>query len=203
MQHGSRLILALLLVLVFACLGGRAAAQGHPGGGGPPGGGMPGGGQMGGQNPWGGPMNAPRGIGGGVDSGPPPNGAASTTSTMRGGLQLGPPGRWWDDAQLARSVGLDRIQQHRMDDVFKVNKTPLIRSYKALQHEESVLEKLSRSKNPDEIQIDQQIDRVVQARGELEKANAHLLLEIRKEMTQDQLDRLEEHRPAMSYANEN
>jgi len=152
----------------------------------------------GGPGSWGGPRMGP--ANGDPKGGPPPNLSGGANSTLRGGLQLGPPGRWWDDSEFARNIGLERTQQRRMDEVFRENKTPLIKSYKLLQHEESQLEKLSRSKNPNEMQIDQQIDRVVLARGELEKANAHLLLEIRKEMTPDQLDRLDEHRPAMSKA---
>ena len=85
-----------------------------------------------------------------------------------------------------------------MDDIFKASKGSLVQSYKNLQHEESALDKVLRAKVLDEGQIDQQIDRVVQARGELEKANAHMLLEIRKEMTQAQAEKLDEHRPAVS-----
>jgi Spy/CpxP family protein refolding chaperone len=113
---------------------------------------------------------------------------------MRGGLQLGPPGRWWDDKEFAKSVGLDSGQQHRMDEVFSANKASLMSSYKNLQHEESQLGKLVRGKELVESQIFDQIDRVVQARGELEKASAHYLLQIRKEMTPEQAARLDDHR---------
>ncbi|RXH55906.1 hypothetical protein GRAN_2763 [Granulicella sibirica] len=130
---------------------------------------------------------------------PPPGGqpgGGPTSSTMRGGLQLGPPGRWWDDPQFAHSLGIDSNQQHRMDDVFGANKGTLVKLYKNLQHEESKLEKSTRGKNLDENEIFQQIDRVTQARGELEKANAHMLLQIRKEMTPQQAALLDEHRNA-------
>ena len=52
-----------------------------------------------------------------------------------------------------------------MDDVFKANKGDLVRLYKALEHEESVLAKITRAKKLDEARIDAQIDRVVVARG--------------------------------------
>jgi Spy/CpxP family protein refolding chaperone len=194
--------LAATLLLLFS-LSGRAHAQhggGPPGGGGggqQPGGQQPGGGQPGGQNQSGGPGNSmpPNGN---PNSSPPPNSPGSPVSTLRGGLQLGPPGRWWDDDHFAKSLGLNKDQQHRMDAVFKENKAPLLKFYKTLQHEESQLEKLSRAKVLDEAQIDLQIDHVVQARGDLEKANAHLLIEIRKQMTPDQTSRLDEHRPSPS-----
>ena len=188
----------LLLVLVVAWSGAQAIAQGHPGGG--PGGGPPGGG--GGQpGSMGGPGSGP---GGGYPngfpndnsrSGPPPNNRDSQT-TMRGGLQLGPPGRWWNDDAFAKSIGLNRDQQHRMDDIFKANKGQLLTLFKGLQHEESQLEKISRAHVLDEAQIDAQIDKVVIARGDLEKANVHMLLDIRRQMTPDQTARLDEHRPS-------
>jgi hypothetical protein len=91
-----------------------------------------------------------------------------------GGLQLGPPGRWWDNKDYARTIGLNSVQQHRMDDVFAANRDNLTRLYKNLQHEESQLKKLTRSQTLDENLIYQQIDRVTAARGELEKGYAKL-----------------------------
>ena len=109
-----------------------------------------------------------------------------------GGLHLGPSGRWWDNKDAAKLVGLNSVQQHRMDDIFTVNRDVLLKSLKTLQHEESQLEKITRARELDENQIFQQIDRVTQARGELEKANAHMLLQIRKELTPDQTAKLDE-----------
>ena len=116
----------------------------------------------------------------------------------RGGLQLGPPGRWWDNKELAKSIGLNPTQQKHMDDAFGANRDALVKLDKGLQHEESQLEKLTRSRELDENQIFQQIDRVTLARGELEKAYAHMLLQIRKELTPEQTARLDEMRPAAS-----
>ena len=182
--RGAALLAFVLLFVApvsFAQHGG-----GPPGGGGPGGPGGPGSGSFGRQ---------PNGFPGGPNSGnmPPPGASDAPSSTMRGGLQLGPPGRWWNDEKFAKSLGLDRNQQHRMDDIFKENKGQLVTLFKGLQHEESQLEKLSRARTPDEAQIDAQIDKVVLARGELEKANAHMLLEIRKQMTPEQTERLDEH----------
>jgi Spy/CpxP family protein refolding chaperone len=99
---------------------------------------------------------------------------------------------------VARSLGLDSKQQKRMDDVFGGNRDNLVKLYKNLQHEESELEKMSRSRELDENQIFQQIDRVTLARGEAEKAYAHMLLQLRKELTPDQTSRLNDLLPAAS-----
>jgi len=169
-------------MLLGCCLlvtGTVALAQGH--GGGAPGGGGPGGGRAG----FGGPAAA-------NDRGGYPGGASGARGgPMRGGLQLGPPGRWWDDKTFAKTLGLSKDQQKRMDTVFNANKGPILENYKALQKEESNLEKLTREKKPDEAKIFAGIDAVAQARAALEKSNAHMLLLVRQEMDEDQNARLE------------
>ena len=190
------------LILALAVLGvvARGAAQGRPGGGGP--GGMPGRGGMGAMGEG---INRPFPHSTGPNNGNPrnspppggtPNGGGPTESTMGGGLQLGPPGRWWDDSGFARSLNIDSRQQHRMDDVFSANRGTLLKLYKNLHEEEKQLAKTIRSKDLDENAIFAQIDRVTEARGELEKANAHYLLQLRKEMTPEQTAKLDEHRPS-------
>jgi Spy/CpxP family protein refolding chaperone len=109
-----------------------------------------------------------------------------------GGLELGPPARWWDNKEYVRTIGITSIQQRRMDDVFAANRDNLTRLYKNLQHEQSQLKKLTRSQTVDENLIYQQIDRVAMARGELEKGYAHMTLQIRKEMTPEQTAKLDD-----------
>ena len=53
------------------------------------------------------------------------------------------------------------------------------------------MEELSKSPAPEEGALFAQIDRVAQARAELEKATTHYLLQIRKEMDADQIKKLE------------
>jgi len=117
--------------------------------------------------------------------------APALNSTMRGGLQLGPPGRWWDDKDFAKSLGLRKDQQKRMDSVFDANKGAILDSYVALQKQEAVLEATSKEAKLDEGRIFAAIDGVNQARCALEKANAHMLLMVRQEMDQDQVARME------------
>jgi Spy/CpxP family protein refolding chaperone len=184
----AALVRVVLAVAAVGCLAIPASAQGR-GPGGPPGGGTGG---------FGGGVSV--GIGGGNRS--PMNGDNRTpvpySTESQSGLKLGPPGRWWDNKEFARRMGLDSRQQKRMDDVFVGNKDNLLKLYKNLQHEESQLERLTRSRELDENQIFQQIDRVTQARAELEKANAHMLLQIRREMTPEQTSRLNDFLPTPS-----
>jgi hypothetical protein len=82
-----------------------------------------------------------------------------------------------------------------MDEIFEANRGTLLRLYRSLEQQESILEKLTTGNHLHEEQIFHQIDQVSAARAALEKANAHMLLEIRKQMTQEQTARLDQHRP--------
>ena len=146
------------------------------GGGSMPGGSIPGG--------------SPREIEGGLPSASVQQGGA----TMRGGVQLGPPSRWWDDKHYAKTLHLRPDQKKRMDGLFDENRANLVNRYAALQLEEQKMETLSHAQTLDEAALFAQIDRVSQARADLEKATTHLMLQVRKEMDADQIVRLEDYR---------
>ncbi len=172
--------LACILV-AGVCLGpdaGAYAFQGHGGGRG---------GSMGGMG--GGFPSVDRGSGGGIRD--LRTSRSERPSMGRGALQLAPPGRWWDDKSLAKKVKLRPDQQVRMDNIFAQNRSSLLSSYVGLQQAESRMQELSKAPNLDEAVLNAQIDRVSQARAELEKANMHLQLQLRKEMDPEQLAELE------------
>lgn len=157
-----------------------AAAQGHGGGGRPSGGGRgPGFPGAGGPGPnGGGPApDANAGNGG--------NGAAN-----RGAMQHGPAGRWWDDTRYAHNVGLTGDQQRRMDGVFQENRATLVSGLDTLRRAEARLSTLSASDHPSESALNAEIQNVAQARADLEKANTHMVLQLRNEMTQEQINRM-------------
>ena len=173
------------------------AQQGGPPHGGPPSGAGGGNSQPGGIN---GMPGTPTSMGNAGDiprGGPPPGSAPDqrgTVSTMSGGLQLGPPGRWWDDKHFAKDLHLRPEQQKKMDGIFDENRAALIRTYDGLQQEEQRMQTLVNAPVLDENALFTQIDRVAQARAALEKANTHLMLQIRGEMTAEQIARLNQHR---------
>ena len=155
------------------------------------GGGM-GGGGMGGGMGRGGGMDIPgRGPVGDVPRG---NGGNPEGGNARGGVQLGPTGRWWDDKKMAKSLGLNSDQQKRMDAVFGQNRDALISRLDNLQRAESRLEALTHVSKPSETALFTEIDHVEQARADLEKAKTHMLLQLRDEMTPDQISKLDDHR---------
>ncbi len=77
-----------------------------------------------------------------------------------------------------------------MDDIFQQSRLRLIDLNAAVQKEEAILEPLVSADQPDEARIVAQIDKVAQARAELEKANARMLLGIRRVLTPEQWEKL-------------
>jgi len=122
---------------------------------------------------------------------PGPRGSTKDRAAQQSGLQLGPAGRWWDDRKVAKAVGLKPEQRQRMDTVFESNKTALYTTYRALKTEEAKLDTLQRAESPDESAILAQIDRVTALRGQLTKSSASLVLQLRKELTPEQLQKLQ------------
>jgi len=179
-------------VWLSAAMVSPALAQGR--GGGPPPGGPPPGGGGGGQI--GGPPFGGSSPGAGQPPSPGPGSRTGQTaeSPVRADLQLGPPGRWWDDKSFVKSLKLRPDQQTRMDAIFEQNRNALLSRHESLLQAESQMEEVSKAPAPDEDALFTQIDRVARARAELEKAYTHMLLQIRKEMDADQISRLEKHR---------
>jgi Spy/CpxP family protein refolding chaperone len=110
-------------------------------------------------------------------------------------LMTGLPGRWWGNPEMARRFGLSADQVKRMDDIFQQFRLQLIDLNANLQKQELILEPLVSADQPEESRILAQIDKVVQARAELEKANAHMLLGVRRVLTQEQWQKLKAQAP--------
>ena len=189
--RGLRFRGILIAAILALAAEGAAVAQRGGGGGGR---GMPGPGQFPGLSSRGNP-DTRRGDQPFGTSPPNPRADANGAgSTARGGLQLGPPGRWWDDKHFAKSLQLRSDQQRRMDDIFEQSRSTLLKRYETLQGEEQRMDALTHASPLDENALFSQIDRVAQARADLEKANTHFLYQIRNEMDPDQIARLEQHR---------
>lgn len=138
--------------------------------------------------------NFPWHHGGEIAQGPPPP-LRPNRPPMERAFHAGPPGRWWMDPALVQRLGLTEDQQKRIDALFQQNRLKLIDLSAALQKQEAILEPLLEADKPDESQVVAQIDRIAQARAELEKANARMLLGFRSVLTLDQWKKLEAEQP--------
>ncbi len=130
---------------------------------------------------------------------PPPPMQANRPPMERAFRGRGPGGgmgRWWDNPQLAKDINLQADQKQKMDDIFQQNRLKLIDLHASLQKEEATLEPLIGADAPDETKILAQIDRIAQARAELEKSNARMLLAMRQVLTAEQWTKLKAARAA-------
>jgi len=169
-----------MLAVCLVLLGGSMALAQHGGGpGGGPGGGMGGpGGGMGG----GGLMG---GRGGAMGMGRMPQ------VRLRTEPQITLGGRWWDDKKTVKSLNLRSEQQQRMDGIFEANRGSLVSLDENLQREQERFVSMPREDLQDETKVFAAIDRIAQARADLEKAKFHVLLQIRKEMDPQQVAALD------------
>jgi Spy/CpxP family protein refolding chaperone len=131
------------------------------------------------------------------DSGSPPPGGPGQHSRMDpnrglwGDVRLGPPGIWWHNPDLIQKLTLTADQQKRMDDIFQQNRTQLMDLRSNLEKQESQMGPMLSADQPDTNKILAQIDHTAQARAELEKAHARMLLSIRTVLTPDQWSKLQ------------
>jgi len=132
------------------------------------------------------------------DGGPPPPGQHAKSDQngewgggMRSGFHIGPPGIWWHNADLIQKLTLTADQQKRMDDILQQNRSQLVDLRTNLQKQETLIEPMLAADQPDTNKILAQVDVTIQARAELEKATARMLLSLRSVLTADQWSKLQ------------
>jgi Spy/CpxP family protein refolding chaperone len=100
-------------------------------------------------------------------------------------------GTWWNNMDTATRLGLTKDQQKKMDDIFQQFRLKLIDLNAALSREELIMDPLMSAEKLDDVKILAQIDRIAQARAELEKANSRMLLGIRESLTMEQWTKIQ------------
>jgi Spy/CpxP family protein refolding chaperone len=119
----------------------------------------------------------------------------------QGRLVIGPPaksitsGRWWSNPDTAQRLNLTADQLKKMDDVFQQYRIQLIDLKAGLEKAEAMLEPLVAADQPDDAKVVAQIDRVAQARADLEKVNSRMLWSIRRVLTPEQWKNLQTQSP--------
>lgn len=103
-------------------------------------------------------------------------------------------GRWWNNPKLVERLKLTDEQRKSFDSILFQHRETLIDLRGSLEKAELELEPLIRDDAPNEARILAQIDKVAQARAELEKANARYLLAIRGKLTPEQWKQVQEFR---------
>jgi len=100
-------------------------------------------------------------------------------------------GKFWNNPDIVKQLTLTDDQRKAMDGILQDHRMKLIDLQATLRKAELTLGPLMKADTPDRAAIEAQIDKVVSARGELEKANARFLLDIRMQLKPDQWKQLE------------
>jgi Spy/CpxP family protein refolding chaperone len=98
-----------------------------------------------------------------------------------------------------RKLGVSDEQVQKIEKIFQDHRLQLIDLHAALEKQEAILDPLIEADQPDESQVIAQIDKVAQARANLEKSNAQMLLAIRRVLTVDQWKKLRD-QPGIALA---
>jgi Spy/CpxP family protein refolding chaperone len=90
---------------------------------------------------------------------------------------------WWTNTAFVTRLGLTDDQKSRIERAFEASRQNLTTSRDQLEKEEAQLSKMLAAETLDRGGIATQINRVVQARGDLERVNSLMTLEMRGVLT--------------------
>jgi Spy/CpxP family protein refolding chaperone len=118
--------------------------------------------------------------------------SASGEASPLTALQSAVKGTFWRDVNWISVLDLSTDQQRRMDDIFQQFRLKLIDDNAALSKEEVMLEPLWKDdlSSSSEAKLLAQIDRIAEARAQLEKTNSRMLVSLLKVMTPEQRAKL-------------
>jgi Spy/CpxP family protein refolding chaperone len=100
-------------------------------------------------------------------------------------------GQFWNNPNVVKQLSLTDDQRKAMDGIVQDHKMKLIDLHANLERAEVAMGPMMKADMPDQKAIEAQIDKVVMARAELEKANARFLLDIRMQLKPDQWKQLQ------------
>jgi Spy/CpxP family protein refolding chaperone len=100
-------------------------------------------------------------------------------------------GQFWNNPDVVKQLNLTDDQRKAMDGILQDHRMKLIDMEATLRKAEVEMIPLMKADTPDRTAIEAQIDKVVSARADLEKANARFLLDIRMQLKADQWKQLQ------------
>ena len=101
-----------------------------------------------------------------------------------------PDGKWWKRPRLAQEIGLTPDQQQQIEKIFIHSRTKLIDLRADLEKKQLGLQELMEDRGADRRNVEKRIESVENARAELQKARALMILDMKQVLKPDQWDRL-------------
>lgn len=100
-------------------------------------------------------------------------------------------GKWWKNSQIVKQLQLKESQVAQIEQVFLSYQNKLVSAKAELEKRELQLKTLMQADPMQEVQAQKAIEQVAMARAELEKANAFMMLSIRKKLSKEQWNKLD------------
>jgi len=94
---------------------------------------------------------------------------------------------WWTNTALVRRLGITEDQKKKIEAIFEQNRPMLVQTKDELEKQEAALARMLEADPMESTKaISAQIDRVIQARGNMERTNSGMTLEMRQILTRAQ-----------------
>src|SRR5260370_2633403 len=108
-----------------------------------------------------------------------------------------PEGKWGKRRSLAQEIGLTGDQQQQIEKIFVRSRTKLIDLRGDVEKKQLGLEELMEDGGADRREVEKKIESVENARAELQKARALMILDMKQVLKPDQWERLLRRRDEM------
>ncbi len=114
--------------------------------------------------------------------------AGAAVPGLRG--QEVPDGKWWKRPRISEQIGLTGEQQDQIEKIFVRSRTKLIDLRADLEKKQLLLGEAMEDKSAERRDVEKKIELVENARAELQKARALMILDIKQVLKPDQWERL-------------
>ena len=100
-------------------------------------------------------------------------------------------GKWWKNSQIVKQLQLKESQVAQIEQIFMSHQNRLLSANVELKKCELQLKMLMQAEPIQDAQAQKAIEQIAVARAELEKANASMMLSIRKTLSKEQWNKLD------------
>jgi Spy/CpxP family protein refolding chaperone len=103
-----------------------------------------------------------------------------------------PSGKWWKDPDIAKELNLTSADVKALDKLFVKSRRQMIDLKNRVEKEQFEYQNLMESKTLDEPAVNRQMQKLEQARSELNEERSRFVVEVRKILGHDRFQRLQQ-----------
>ena len=106
--------------------------------------------------------------------------------------QTMPAGKWWKDPDIAKELQLTPGEVKQLDKLFVKSRRQMIELKNRVEKEQFEYQNLMESKTLDEAAVNRQLQKLEQARSELNEERSRFVVAVRKILGSDRFQRLQQ-----------